>query len=200
MKTRCKRLAIAALTTLAVLGWLSLVSRGLAQERAQLPGKINLVPEFQELGLVPRAQKSRNTCSLFAITALADFEYARSTSQPHKRLSEEFLIWAANEATGLNGDQAMFYAAVHGLNGLGICTQKLMPYSDTTDAKRKPSSAVLADAKLLSGRWQVQWIKRWDLKCPSATPRCSRSRERWRSATRWHAGCAGRKRSGGMSS
>ncbi len=166
MKKRCIWLAFAALTPLAVVGWLSLISIGSAQEHDHLPGQINLVPEFQELGLAPRAQKTRNTCSLFAITALADFEYARSTSQPHKRLSEEFLIWAANEATGLKGDQAMFYEAVHGLNTLGICMEELMPYSDTTDAKRKPSSAALADAKVRSGRWQVQWIKRWDLNCP----------------------------------
>lgn len=76
---------------------------GSAQERDHLPGKINLVPEFRELGLAPRAQKPRDTCSLFAITALADFEYARSTSRPHKRLSEEFLIWAANKANGAGG-------------------------------------------------------------------------------------------------
>ncbi len=199
MKKRCTWLAVAALTPLAVVGWLSLISIGSAQERDHLPGKINLVPEFQELGLAPRAQKTRNTCSLFAITALADFEYTRSTSRPHKRLSEEFLIWAANEATGLKGDQAMFYEAVHGLNALGICTEELMPYSDTTDAKRKPSSAALADAKVRSaGAGRFNGSNGGISSAPSATPRCSRSRKRWRVATRWHADCAGRKRSGAM--
>ena len=50
MKKRCTWLAFAALTPLAVVGWLSLISIGSAQERDHLPGKINLVPEFQELG------------------------------------------------------------------------------------------------------------------------------------------------------
>jgi hypothetical protein len=165
MKT-CKSLAFAPLTPLAVLGWLSLISIGSAQERASLPFKVNLVPKFQELALAPRAQKNRDTCSLFAITALAEFEYARRTSPPYSRLSEEFLIWAANDATGLKGDQAMFYEAAHGLNALGICTQELIPYGDTIDADSKPSQTVLANARVRSGRWQVQWIKRWDLKRP----------------------------------
>ncbi len=159
-------MAFARLTLLAVAGWLLPAGIGLAQERANLPGRINLVPQFQELGLAPRAQMSRDTCSLFAITALAEFEYARVADPPRRRLSEEFLVWAANEATGRRTDQAMFYEAVHGLNALGICTEELMPYSSTTDAKRMPSSAALADAKVLSGRWMARWIKRWDLKSP----------------------------------
>ena len=199
MKKRCIWLAFAALTPLAVVGWLSLISIGSAQEHEHLPGKINLVPEFQELGLAPRAQKTRNTCSLFVITALADFEYARSTSQPHKRLSEEFLIWAANEATGLKEDPAMFYEAVHGLNTLGICAEELMPYSDTTDAKRKPSSAALARMpRCAADAGRFNGSNGGISTAPSATPRCSRSRKRWRRATRWHADCAGRKRSRGM--
>ena len=154
----------------AVMASMSLLSTGTAQEGAHLPSKIDLVPAFQKLGLAPQAQKARDTCSLFAITALADFECARSASQPGKRLSEEFLIWAANEATGRKGDQAMFYEAVHGLNTLGICTRELMPYLASPDAQRKPQPTALADAKALSGRWQVQWIKRWDVKRPLSPP------------------------------
>ncbi len=36
----------------------------------RLPNRISLIPEFQNLGLSPRAQGKRDTCSLFAITAL----------------------------------------------------------------------------------------------------------------------------------
>lgn len=198
----CRKYLLIFLSILIIFA-LVLIRNGFTeaeQERDHLPGKINLVPEFQELGLAPRAQKPRDTCSLFAITALADFEYARSTSRPHKRLSEEFLIWAANEATGLKGDPAMFYEAVHGLNALGICTEELMPYSDTTDAKRKPSSAALADAKVRSGRWQVQWIRRWDLKCPLSDTEVlaiKNALAQGHPNPGWHADCAGRK-PGGM--
>jgi serine/threonine protein kinase/WD40 repeat protein len=132
-------------------------------QQKPLPTKINLAPQFASLGIPPRAQGDRDTCSVFATTAIADFEYARANPRIRKRLSEEFLIWAANEASGLTGDQAMFYKAVHGLNTLGICTAELMPYQTTSDSKRRPSKKALADAKGRSERWRVEWIKRWDL-------------------------------------
>ena len=64
------------------------------------PAGVDLVPEFRKLGLTPLAQGDRDVCSLFAITALAEFESGRHRSKPSGRLSEEFLIWAANKATG----------------------------------------------------------------------------------------------------
>ena len=131
-----------------------------------LPSCADLVPTFRRLGLPPRTQGWRDTCSLFAVTVLAEFECLRNASQPQKRLSEEFLIWAANKATGLGGDQAMFYEAVHGLNALGICAEELMPYATESDPRRAPSAAALADAKGRSGRWNIHWIKRWDVKLP----------------------------------
>jgi hypothetical protein len=134
-----------------------------ARAQKALPREVSLIAEFQKLGLPPRVQGERDTCSLFAITALAEYESARRSPSPHRRLSEEFLIWAGNEASGLKGDQAMFYKAVHGLNALGICTEESMPYADRSDAKRRPSEKALNDAKERSGRWKVEWIKRWDL-------------------------------------
>lgn len=135
-----------------------------AQTADRLPLKVNLVPDFDRFGLVPRSQGKRDTCSLFAITALAEFEAAASPAKRPKRFSDEFLIWAANEATGLKGDQAMFYEAVHGLNVFGICTADLMPYALIGDPNRRPSERALASAKTLSHRWKVHWIKRWDLR------------------------------------
>lgn len=134
----------------------------------RLPPMVDLRPEFKKLGLVPRSQNragGSSVCSLFAITALANYELARKDpiSPP---LSEEFLVWAANEASGLKGDQAMFYEAVHGLNTLGICSQSLMPFESTSDAKRVPTAKAKADAMRRCGRWKVEWIKRWDLKQP----------------------------------
>jgi len=135
-----------------------------AQASLRIPTNAGLADEFRKLDLPPESQGRRDTCSLFAVTALAAFEYARHTPAPHQPLSEEFLIWAANEATGRKGDQAMFYEAVHGLNALGICTDALMPYAPAGDADRRPSAAALADAKTRSQRWIVHWIKRWDIK------------------------------------
>lgn len=136
-----------------------------AQEK-RLPARASLVAEFEKFGLPAHRQGDRDTCSLFAVTAMANFECDRATPNGHARLSEEFLIWAANDATGTTGDQAMFYEALTGLNRLGICSDKLMPYEAHSDRQRSPSPQALAEAKELSGRWRGEWIKRWDLKNP----------------------------------
>jgi hypothetical protein len=146
----------------AVFCLLVMVSLGSAQGKA-LPSAIDLRPDFARLGLDAQAQGKRDTCSLFAIATLADFQWAKDRGRGGQPLSVEFLAWAANEATGLTGDQAMFYEAVHGLNELGICTAALMPYEKTHDARRAPSAAARGDAKERRGRWRVTWIKRWDV-------------------------------------
>jgi hypothetical protein len=135
-----------------------------------LPNTVDLAPEFQKFGLTPLEQGARGDCSLFAITALVEFELAKSTPNDVNRLSEEFLVWAAHaaSATTLN-DQAMFFEAVHGLNADGICTSKLMPYAKNRDPKRKPTREALTDAKARSECWNVHWIKRWDVKNGLAT-------------------------------
>lgn len=137
-----------------------------AQRLASLPAKTDLTPEFQKLGIVPREQGERDVCSLFAITAVVEFEWARKEQKPRQLFSEEFLIWAANTASGLKGDQAMFYKAAHGLNSLGICLSELMPYNTKPAARRNPSPRALADAKKRAGRWKIEWIRRWDVKRP----------------------------------
>jgi hypothetical protein len=130
-----------------------------------LPDGVDLRPEFSAHNLECRNQGGRNTCSLFAITAVAEFELARQTGKS-RVLSEEFLVWAANKSTGLVGDQAMFYEAVHGLNTLGSCAAPLMAYQNAEDSARTPSSEAEMDARPQSNRWLPHWIKLWDLTSP----------------------------------
>ena len=147
---------------LGLAGLIVIAGPALAQS-PPLPSKVSLIGDFSALGLAPRQQGARDTCSLFAITALAGFECAKGISGPHVPLSEEFLIWAAKEACGKKREQAMFYEAAHGLNTFGICSEELMPYAERSDAERKPAAEALANAKGRSGRWGIQWIKRWDI-------------------------------------
>ena len=112
-----------------------------------LPGSVDLMPEFERLGLTARLQGDRGDCSLFAVTGAVEFEVGREEHRQPSRLSEEFLIWAAHKATGTTGDQAMFYEAVHGLDVLGICSEELMPYGIARKANHRPSPAALANAK-----------------------------------------------------
>jgi Papain family cysteine protease len=134
----------------------------LAAEPEALAKEVDLRPEYKKIGLSPLAQGKRDVCSLFAVTSLAEFELAKSSPIHPQRLSEEFLIWGANAACGLKGDQAMFVEAVQGLTHLGICTSKLMPYSDTPDPHRAPDNDARADAGHRRN-WSVHWIKRWNV-------------------------------------
>ena len=149
-----------------LLGLLALTAVVAAQPPPGLPSKVNLTHDLQRFGITSRVQGDRNTCSLFATTALAEFECARSASQSNRQFSVEFLVWAASKASGKNYDQAMFYEAIDGLNDYGICAEDLMPYMKTADPRRSPSAAALAAAKPRSQRWQTHWIKRWDVKLP----------------------------------
>ncbi|HEV3023023.1 MAG TPA: C1 family peptidase [Pirellulales bacterium] len=135
-----------------------------------LQAKVDLTPEFQRLGLPAHAQGNSDVCSLFAVTGVADFENARHGPGKQPCLSEEFLIWAARQATGKDHDQAMFYEAVQGLNVLGICDEALMPYAPNANPNsgppRRPSPKAIADARQRAERWQVHWIRRWDVSRP----------------------------------
>jgi len=137
---------------------------------AALPAVVDLTPRFRTLGLNPRAQGGRDVCSLFAVTALAEFEAGHDPGAARPggggALSEEFLVWAADAATGRRGDQAMFFEAVRGLEALGVCRRELMPFADAPDPRRRPSADALADAKGRAGCWEVHWVRRWNVARP----------------------------------
>ncbi len=137
-----------------------------AQEQTPPPSKVDLRPDYARFDLPACVQGSRNTCSLFAIAALAELECGRSDAGAAAPFSQEYLTWAANEATGRVGDQAMFFEALCGLNALGICPADLMPYESGGDRDRRPSDEALSRAKELSDRWRVHWIKLWDVQEP----------------------------------
>jgi hypothetical protein len=126
-----------------------------------LPASVDMRGEFDRLGLTCRSQGSRGTCSLFAVTAIANFEAARQEADPPGRFSEEYLVWAADKATGRYGDQAMFYEAVAGLDELGICADKLFAYQRSGE-RAAPVDEVVAEAAANAGRWRTHWVKRWD--------------------------------------
>ena len=132
----------------------------------RLPPKAVLDAEYLSYGLPTIDQGDRDVCSLFAVTAAAEFEYARSAPNQHSRLSQEYLIWAARAATGKTHEQSMFWEATYGLNKEGICAFDLMPYQMKADPARKPSPAAIQNAKELSERWKVHWIKRWNVTEP----------------------------------
>jgi hypothetical protein len=130
------------------------------------PRSFSLVADYEKHGLTALDQGNRPDCSLFAIVGLVEFEIDQHSPGEHPRLSEDYLIWAADETTGQTGDQAMFYKAVMGLNELGICSSALMPYLTKPESHRKPTTAAIANARQWRDRWQVEWIKRWSVTAP----------------------------------
>lgn len=148
---------------MSALGFALLVLFAVAGDRASegLPASVDLRPLFDEHGLECGRQGKRNTCSLFAITAVANFEAAEQTGES-PRFSPEYLVWAANKATARRGDQAMFYEATHGLNELGIASMDAIPYTDVPGGVT-PDEALVDSAAQWRHRWRVHWIKRWNL-------------------------------------
>ncbi|HEV3299287.1 MAG TPA: C1 family peptidase [Planctomycetaceae bacterium] len=142
---------------------LAITALGRAAVAADLPAKVDLKPQLQDFGLTARQQGNRDDCSLFAVTGVVEYETARHLSKKGERLSEEFLIWAGDKASGESGDQAMFWKAVAGLNTYGICSEERMPYGPKTRAQRRPSPQAVAEARELAERWQAEWIKRWSV-------------------------------------
>ncbi len=131
------------------------------------PILVDLRPRLTALGLTPRPQGARGTCSIF--TTCEALEYALLKDEPHPtRLSPEFVNWAASQAAGRPSDGNFFHNALNGFERFGVCTEAAMPYQPHFDAARSPSEAARAEAaktrdeahggpRTVAIRWIVPW-------------------------------------------
>jgi hypothetical protein len=121
----------------------------------------DLRPLFAEYGIGIYAQGSRGTCSIFALTGVLEFEYARASGQ-YSRLSVEYLNWASNRLTGEPEDGSYFSDALTALDRYGICSEELFPYySGKFYQKAEPSATAMEEARERM-TFNVVWIKDWD--------------------------------------
>lgn len=122
----------------------------------------DLRPQFTQLGLLPRAQGSRPTCSIFTTVAVLEFATARAGGTP-LRLSVDYCNWAGNAATGRNDDGDFFHVALAGWERYGICRDDLLPYGATFDPAATPSPDALVDGgrhlATVGRRLKVRWIR-----------------------------------------
>lgn len=122
---------------------------------------VDLRPQFERWGLPPRRQGRRGTCSVFTTTAAYEFALARRQDRGEP-LSDEFLNWAANAATGRDDDGSFFHDAIAGFEKFGACAAALMPYAADFDPARTPSDAALRDGERVRGLgFTVHWINPW---------------------------------------
>lgn len=132
---------------------------------APAPPTSDLRPRFEALGLLPRAQGPRPTCSICTTTAALEFAFARATGRG-ERLSVDYCNWAANAATGRRDDGDFFHFALAGFERYGICQDALLPYGEHFDAAALPSPDALVDGgrhrAVADVRLRVRWIRQND--------------------------------------
>ena len=130
-----------------------------ATQPALAPPKVDLRPEFEKFKLEVRQQGNRGACQVFAMVGVIEYHLARRGKPAD--LSEQFIIWAANEANGLNRTEGFNPdLLIAGLKQHGICTESLMPYIPRNEDIGKPSVQALEDAKSRTS-CKVISIKHW---------------------------------------
>ena len=116
------------------------------------------------------------TCSVFALTGLLEFEYAKRQESVIP-LSVEYLNWASNQISGKNEDGSYFSDAVTALKKYGISANDLFPYYvKNYNGKVAPSPMAVRDAKKRRSV-QAKWIKVWDANTGMSMEQMARVKE-----------------------
>jgi len=121
--------------------------------------KVDLRPEFDKLKLKVRQQGKRGACQVFAMVGVIEYQLARRGQQVD--LSEQFIMWAANQANGLNRTEGFNPdLLIAGLKHYGICEESYMPYVPRNQAIRKPSAEAIQNARIRTS-CKIISIKHW---------------------------------------
>ena len=131
----------------------------------QLPGTVDLRPEFARLKITQCRQGTRGTCSVFATVEAVEFVCAKE-ADVGVTFSVEFANWAANESTGRTDDGDFFHNVTKGVEKFGICPESAMPYETEFSGDTKPTGAATLLATEFSKQTSLEfhWIKDWKRK------------------------------------
>lgn len=141
--------------------WSDGLQRKLTRE---LPHAVDLRPDFEKLGLMPRRQGKRNTCSVFTTTAAIEFAVSKQSGKGTP-LSVEYLNWACNQVIGnQSADRGQFFHhLLAGFAKYGLCTDEQMPYQRRFDPSLIPTTETTASAKeILDQNLTIHWINPWE--------------------------------------
>jgi len=129
--------------------------------------EVDLRPTIVKRGLAIRDQGNRGTCTVFATTFLLEYERAGITGVhgAADALSEEYLNWAGNKATGEDADGGFFTKFIAGYHTWGIAKSASMPYRTTYNPAHPatPSASTIAASKaLFPVRYPFTILKVWN--------------------------------------
>jgi hypothetical protein len=126
------------------------------------PSEVDLRSRLLRLGLAPRSQGARPTCSVFTLVGALEYAAAAAHGGEGTPLSVEFANWAKNAAGG-EGDGGFFSDIWNGFAAHGACAETTLPYRERFDAVFAPGAEVLEDAAARRGLGlRLHWIKPWD--------------------------------------
>lgn len=126
--------------------------------------EVDLRHEIDALGIAIRpSQFDRGTCSVFAMTFLLEFMYARNYGLKSQDFSEEYLNYASNLAIGEKVDGGFFDDIDRGYQSYGIVNEALVPYKSFFDPNLKVAPETIAKGSAIAPRLKPQFIKPWDV-------------------------------------
>ena len=132
-------------------------------EKTKSPKSVDLRANMKKWGLETRAQGSRGTCSVFALTGA--IEYAVARKQKHgTTLSIEYLNWAGHKAANRTVDGGFFSELWSGYKEFGICPESDVPYQQSFDVNLQPTTRASEAANTFKAlNLKLHWIKEWDV-------------------------------------
>ena len=124
---------------------------------------VDLRPNIKQFGIGIKNQGNRGTCSVFALTFLLDYMYAKNQIYTNTNLSEEYLNYASNLAIGQYADGGFFDALDLGYQNYGMVDEAQAPYHSSYNPPFVASQALLKKGEAISPRFKVNFIKPWDV-------------------------------------
>jgi len=131
---------------------------------AETKPDVDLRQEIKTLGIAVRpGQAPRATCSVFAITFLLEYMYAKNFGFKSPDFSEEYLNYASNLAIGQKVDGGFFDQIDLGYQKFGIVDEVLAPYKSKFDPNAVLKPELLSKGNAIAPRLKPNFIKPWNV-------------------------------------
>jgi hypothetical protein len=123
---------------------------------------VDLRPIIKKNALTPKNQGTRNTCSVFAITFLHEYEFATKKGFGSGAVfSEEYLNYVQNLVNGMQTDGGFFNLIDNGYQAWGCYMLQLVPNKAVFDPSYVVPQAYMNVAKKWN-RLKATFVKKWD--------------------------------------